>query len=170
MKATIRQTFMFDTGGIYVLSFLAAAREGTYAHHDFSVTFDGVVVGYVCTTDAAFRRYRFRLPYAKTGMPHTLAFEGINHGDDIDRASFLDSVILVKTDAVAPDADAFAQTEINLSTNTWLDLDYDGLVTMNRVAYNKKSFTGLLNATNTPFIRGTGCIYAARKGALFSVR
>jgi len=172
MTATIRQTITFETGGTYALSFLAAARsqQSRYMNHDFNVLFNGMVAGYVRTTEAAYRRYSFRLPLVKAGVPYVLSFEGINQGDTTDRASFLDSVMIVKTDEPAFDPAAFAKTSLNLSPGTMLELDYDGLLRMDQIAYDGHSLTGLLNADNTPFIQGSGYIYAAVRGTIINVQ
>ena len=169
MGATIRQAVTFDVAGTYSLSFLAAGRTG-YLAHDFRVTLNGSPAGYVQTVDGTFRRYFFRLPGVKANVPYVLAFEGLNHGDTADRASFLDSVMLTKADEPAFNAAAYAKTVLDLSPGAALELDYDGLLTMDRVAYNGRSFSGLLSEDNTPFIRGTGRIYAASKGAVLSVQ
>ena len=170
MKATIRQTLTFAEAGTYTLAFLAAARPN-YAGHDFRVTFDGVVMGSVRTTAAAFQRYSFRLPCAKAGVPHVLAFEGINGGDDVDRASFIDSVILAKSgDPASVDAAAFVKTSIDLAPNASLELDYDDQLAMDRVTYGGRAYSGILSADNTPFIHGEGRIYVASHGAVFSVQ
>jgi len=172
MKATIRQTFTFDTGGTYTLSFLAAGRaqNNKYLNHDFQVTFNGLKVGYVQAVDGIFRRYSFRLPLVKANAPCVLAFEGLNLGDEVDRASFIDSVMLTKDVEPEFDAAAFAKTELELTSGTSLELDYDGLVILENVCYDGHTYAGVLSADNTPFIRGVGQLYAAPKGTMFFLR
>jgi autotransporter-associated beta strand protein len=168
MIAQISQTITFDEAGTYEISFLAAGRpqNQNYLNHDFQVTFDGMKVGYVRTVDGTFRRYTFRLPFVKANVPYVLAFEGINHGDTTDRASFIDSVILTKIEEPTFDPAAFAKTEIALSAGTTLELDYDGLLTMERIIYSGRSYSGMMTAENTPFIQGTGSLYATPQGTI----
>ena len=172
MNATIRQTVTFEADGTYTLSFLAAGRSQLtrYLGHDFQVLFGGVSIGYVRTDDGLFRRYSFRLPRVKAGAPYALVFEGLNHGDDTDRASFLDSVMFAKLEEPSFNAVAFAKTGLDLSDGASLVLDYEGVLTMEQVFYNGHSYSGTLNEGNTPFIRGTGCLYVTPKGTLFSLR
>ncbi|MFA7172186.1 MAG: hypothetical protein WC340_02020 [Kiritimatiellia bacterium] len=172
MTATISQTITFDTAGTYEFSFLAAGRsqKSNSLNHDFYVTFNGIEVGHVRTADGTFRRYTLRLPRVKADTPYVLAFEGINQGDTIDRASFIDSVMLTKVTEPEFNPAAFAQTEITLSAGTSLELDYDGLLTMERVTYDGRSYTGVLSEENTPFIQGTGTLYTAPTGTLLLLK
>ena len=170
MKATIRQTLAFEEAGIYSLSFLAAARPN-YADHDFQVTFNGAVVGKIRTANTAFQRYTFRLPCAKTNTPGVLAFEGINHGDDVDRASFIDCVTLTKIgDSPTADPAAFVKASLDLAPDTSLALDFDDLLVMDRIAYGGRAYAGILSAENTPFIQGVGRLYVVPRGAVFVVQ
>ncbi len=165
MKATIRQAVTFDEAGVYSLSFLAAARPG-YADHDFQVTFNGVVAGKIRTASAAFQRHTFRLPCVKANAPCVLAFEGLNHGDDTDRASFIDGIVLTKVcDAPAADPSVYAKASLDLAPDTSLVLDFDDLLAMDRVAYNGRSYAGILSAENTPFIQGVGRLYVVPRGS-----
>ena len=172
MTATISQTLTFAEDGNYALSFLASARtqQSRYSNHDFNVRFNGMIVGHVRTVDAAYRRYSFRLPHIKAGEPYELVFEGINQGDSTDRASFLDSVMIVKIDDASFDPASFAKTKIDLSSESFLELDYDGLITLNRLTYNGQSYSGLLEANELPFIRGEGTIYIPQSGAVLTIQ
>jgi len=172
MTAKITQTLTFDTAGTYELSFLAAGRSvhTWYLNHDFQVKFNGLKVGYVQTVDGIFRRYTFRLPYVKADTPYELAFEGINHGDTTDRASFIDSVTLAKIEDPAFDSSAFPETELALSSGTTLELDYEGMLTMERVTYNGRSYVGVMTVDNTPFIKGTGALYATPQGTIIILK
>ena len=170
MNATIRQTVSFSDAGTYTLSFLAGMRPG-YTNHDFRVLFDNVVLGYVRTTSVLFQRHSFRLPRVKASGSYVLSFEGVNHGDRADRASFLDSVLIAKTDDTSFDAASVPEKmDVSLDVGASLDLDFTGVMTVDRLAYNGRSYTGLRNAENTPFLHGSGSIYATAKGTLLSVR
>lgn len=170
MNATIRQSVTFSDAGTYTLSFLAAMRNG-YTNHDFRVAFDGVALGYIRTITSSFQRYSFRLPRVAAGKAYTLSFEGVNHGDRTDRASFLDSVLIAKTDDTSFDATSVPEKmDVSIDEGASLDLDFSGVMTVDRLAYNGHSYTGLRSAENTPFLHGTGSIYATAKGTVLSVR
>ncbi len=169
MRATIRQTVSFSKAGTYTLSFLAAGR-GNYLDHDFAILFNNSKIGYVRTADRGFRRYSFRLPRVAANAPYLLSFVGLNHGDEADRASFLDSVqIIATTEPVFTPAD-IPKFYLALDADAQLELDYDGEVTLEGVMYNGQAYSGLMTENNTPFIRGTGTIYVTPRGMLFSVQ
>ena len=170
--ARMAQTLTFDADGTYELSFLAAGRsqQSRYLNHDFQISFSSMKVGYVQTVDGTFRRYSFRLPNVKAGTPYELAFEGINQGDATDRTSFIDSVILTKIEDPELDSTAFPETELALSSGTTLELDYDGMLTMERVTYNGRSYAGVMTEENTPFIKGTGSLYATPQGTIILLK
>lgn len=172
MTATIGQDVSFSEDGTYTLSFLAAGRSQLtrYLGHDFRVLFNSVSLGYVRTDDGVFRRYSFRLPRVKAGVSYALVFEGLNRGDETDRASFLDSVMYTRLEEPAFVDASFAKTGIDLSAGTSLLLDYDGVLPMAYVFHNGLSFSGTLNEENTPFIQGGGSLYVTPKGTLFSLR
>lgn len=172
MTATIGQDVSFAEAGTYTLSFLAAGRsqQTRYLGHDFRVLFNGVALGYIRTDDGVFRRYTFRLPRVKAGRSYALVFEGLNRGDETDRASFLDSVIFTRLEEPAFADAAFAQTGIDLSAGASLLLDYDGVLPMEYVFHNGRFYSGTLNEENTPFIQGGGSLYVTPKGTLIGIR
>ncbi len=98
------QAVTFAEDGYYTLSFMAAARIRAlpeYYLHDFKILFNGEQVGYVQTFDDTWRRYTFRLPYAKAGVADTLLFQSVNSmayqwGMGEDHVSFIDDVRIEK--------------------------------------------------------------------------
>ena len=169
MRATIRQSVSFSQAGTYTLSFLAAGR-GSYLDHDFAVLFNNSKIGYVRTADRGFRRYSFRLPRVAADVPYLLSFEGLNQGDDTDRASFLDSVQILETAEPVFQPAEIPKFYLALDAGAQLELDYDGEVALEGVMYNGQVYSGLMTENNTPFIRGTGTLYVTPKGTLISVQ
>ena len=132
--------------------------------------FNNSKIGYVRTADRGFRRYSFRLPRVAADVPYLLSFEGLNQGDDTDRASFLDSVQILETAEPVFQPAEIPKFYLALDAGAQLELDYDGEVALEGVMYNGQVYSGLMTENNTPFIRGTGTLYVTPKGTLISVQ
>ena len=172
----------FPTSGVYRLTFRAAARVGYwsssasyswYNGHDFDVTLGGTPVARLATWKSSFETIAIDLPEIRDGdsLTRTLAFVGVNSLGG-DRTSLVDDIRIWRVQMSAPlpvDVDKFARTRLDLASGTALELDYDGLLKMYRVAYNGVPYTGLLSAENTPFIQGGGRLYAAPSPTVLSV-
>ena len=165
------QNVTFEASGTYELSVLAAQSPTVAPGHDFAVTFDGMPVGSVRTTDTAFRRYAFRLPYVRAGRAYGLVIQGLNSGGG-RTASLIDSVMLRKADAepAAFDEQVFAGTAIALAAGTVLELDYGSVLELDGLSYGGVPYTGWQCASNTPFIRGAGSVLVKPKGAVLLLR
>lgn len=171
-KARIAQTITVPEDGVYCVSFSARRRAPLYSNHDFRVVCDGMVLGAVTTrNEDDWKRFSFRTPFLKAGRPVELAFEGINHGDDIDRASMIDEVAIERVAAgTEPEADAFAGATVELAAGTTLELDFDGTVELAGLRYAGHGRTGELNAANCDFIRGAGTVYVQPTSTVIILR
>ena len=172
MRGRVAQTVTVPTSGVYRVSFSARRRASAYANHDFRVVCGGMALGSVTTRGPDdWKRYSFRTPFLKAGVPFELAFEGLNQGDNVDRASVIDEVAIERVaDGAAPGTDAFAGASVELAEGTALELDFDGTVELKDLVYAGRRRCGELNASNCPFIRGVGTVYVRPHGMKVIIR
>ena len=180
MSADISQPVTFTEGGYYTLSFMAAARQRDrprYYLHDFRILFNGEQVGYVQTVDETWRRYTFRLPCVKAGETNSLVFDGLNSiynqlGLADDHTSFIDDVRITKQTAAdgAGSPGAYKNLVVQLSAGSKLALDYPGVTVFKELWYDGRMYSGVRDASNTPFLSGVGSVYVSPKGTMIQVR
>ena len=172
MRGRVAQTVTVPTSGVYRVSFSARRRASAYANHDFRVVCGGMALGSVTTRGPDdWKRFSFRTPFLKAGVPFELAFEGLNQGDNVDRASVIDEVALERVDdGAAPGADAFAGASVELAEGATLELDFIGTAELKDLVYAGRRRCGELNASNCPFIRGVGTVYVRPHGMKVIIR
>ena len=171
-RGRIAQTVTVSQDGVYEVSFSTKRRTVFYANHDFRLVCAGMVLGAVTTRPQDdWKRYTFHTPVLKAGVPFELAFEGLNRGDNTDRASLIDEVSLRRVaDGGTPSPAAFAGASLELSDGAALELDFDGMVELKDLSYAGHRWCGELNASNCPFIRGTGTVYVRSNGLTVIIR
>ena len=171
-RGRVSQTFTVPTDGVYSVTFWAKRRAVASAEHDFRIVCGGMSLGTVTThAQDDWKRYTFRTPLLKAGVPAELAFEGLNRGDTRDRASLIDEVSLERVaDGAVPDEAAFAGASVVLADGTALELDFDGTVELKGLSYAGRQRSGELNAANCAFIRGAGTVYVRSRGLNIIIR
>ena len=171
-RGRVSQTFTVPTDGVYSVTFWAKRRAVAFAEHDFRIVCGGMSLGTVTThAQDDWKRYTFRTPLLKAGVPTELAFEGLNRGDTRDRASLIDEVSLERVaDGAVPDEAAFAGASVVLADGTALELDFDGTVELKGLSYAGHQKSGELNAANCAFIRGAGTVYVRSRGLNIIIR
>lgn len=172
MRARISQVVTVPADGIYEVSFWARRRSVTYADHDFRVVCGGMALGSVTTRGGDdWKRFSFRTPFLKAGGQVELAFEGINHGDNTDRASVIDGVAFDRVDdGVTPEAEVFAGASVELAEGAVLELDFDGVAQLQGLSYAGHAKSGELSAANCAFIRGAGAVFVRSRGLQILIR
>jgi len=177
-QGAMSQTFTVKESGYQMLSFLARGRdnpETRFAPHDFEISYDGVRVGYVKTTDAVWREYSFRLPYALAGETHNLTFTSVDSFLHLysDHVTFFDTVRVKAVPALSDTpVSVNRNAEIEMAKGTTLVLDAPGTFTVRRLTYAGRAYGGkTLNAATAPFIRGCGELtVSCMPGTLLVVR
>ncbi len=180
MGYKMSQPITFDEDGYYTLSFMAAGRmrpQPVYCLHDFRVLFNGEQVGYVQTVDETWRRYTFRLPYVRHGVAYSLLFEGLNSmlnqlGMGADHDSFIDDVRITRQAPVLETGTPgeYKNVDVRLDAGSRLALDFPGLVVFHELWYDGHLYSGTLDASNAPFLTGTGSVYVSPKGTLIQIQ
>ena len=118
-NGTISQPISVSASGSYLLTFKGANRPGLFPS-DFNVKIDGVTVrsfsGNEFNLGNAFQT--FTVPVDLTAGTHTLAFAGVQIGDDTDIA--IDAVAI--TAPGVPGGSLPASTTLTIASGAWLDL------------------------------------------------
>ena len=175
----VKQTVTFAAGGTYRLAFHATSRTQLSPAYGTSlrgcnpmrvwIARDGVTndLAYVTTSDDQFRRYEelFSIPAAGD---YEIGFEGQAWED---RTSLIDAVSVVKV-SVDETWSPFAKNiGFVVASGAKLQLNFIGTRKVDSLVYNGYGLTGDVNsATHPEFVLGSGTLYCAPRGTLFSVR
>jgi len=169
------QTVTFAKSGNYALRFLTKTRDA-YAlteYHDFEVTLNDEVVGYICNMDDALRSFELPLPPVVAGVPYELKFKGLQSyaGNTL---SLYDEIAVVPLQSPPKESveGRFPETmALEVAAGAVLVLDFEGQIKMTEVTYDGHTVAGLISAaTHSEFVSGTGSIMSPPQGTIILVK
>jgi hypothetical protein len=169
------QSVTFTQSGNYALRFLTKTRDAytLTSYHDFEVTLNGEVVGYICNMDDALRSYELPLPSVDAGVPYELKFKGLQSCAS-DTLSIYDEIAIVPLQSPSKMSvdGLFPKTmALEVASGAELVLDFDGVIQLDEVRYDGHLVDGTISAATYPeFVSGSGSIYSAASGTLIMVK
>ncbi len=181
--ASASQTLNVPEDGAYMLTFRTRgkpleetydASQATYGvHHNFQayahnveVRLDGTLVGNVYNESAGRHVVEMRLPWMKAGS-HVLKFGGSAQTVAEAQSRISGPVITPLATGNMPD---WSGVSFALSDGATMNLDFEGSVRVNGLRVDGKSYVGILDASNAPFITGEGSVEVVPGGTVVIIK